>query len=661
MEDKNFWDDGHLSRRALEVVQINLGDRCNLECSHCHIEASPQGQNNMTAETARLVVDKLKEIDVKRVEFTGGEPLLNDNLKLFIEELSNSGKELAVRTNLTLLNHNSYKHYIKLFKEKKVEVIASLPSYFADETDRQRGREVFTQTIEALKELNRAGYGTVEHKLNLVYNPTSDYLPASQSELESSFKTILSREQGVEFNRLFTITNVPIKRFRKFLEDEKRLESYQSLLKENYNPATVESIMCRNTLSVNYKGEVFDCDFNLALGREVKGVQAGRFWELELSRLTPEITFDSYCYACTAGRGSSCGGALVEGGCCSETKDVVKSYYGKELSKTADLKSGACCTTESVPPYVKRVLPYIADEVVMKYYGCGTAIPLALEGLKVLDLGSGTGRDAFVMSRLVGENGFVYGIDMTEEQIAVAQRYREEQAKRFKYRVPNTKFIFGEIEKMESYFAPSSLDLVTSNCVINLVENKEQVLSSIYKLLKSGGEFYFSDVYADRRVPGTIKKTPLLYGECLGGALYREDFHRMAAKAGFLQPRAMSVTPIEKRDPEIIRLTGNINFYSITYRLWKIEGLEDRCEDYGHVAIYRGGLDESPHRFQLDEEHTFYLNRPERVCGNTALMLKESRLNRYFDVVGSFEEHFGLFEGCGNVNEKGMNSSGGCC
>lgn len=664
MKETNFWEKSRLSKREIEIIQINLGNLCNLECSHCHIEASPRGAANMDRETAQKVLEALKSFPVERVEFTGGEPLLNENLPLFIEELAAAGKELAVRTNLTLLPHESYSHYIDLFRRHKVEVIASLPSYFADETDKQRGHDVFRLSIKALKMLNEAGYGDEEKRLNLVYNPTADYLPAGQDELENSFRQVLHDKEGVCFNRLLTITNVPTRRFKAFLEREHRLESYEKLLRRSYNPTTLGSIMCRNTLSINYLGELFDCDFNLANDIKIKGWDNKRFWELELKDFRPEISFTDYCYACTAGSGSSCGGALVEGECCSgETREMVKDYYGKELSRTEDLKSGACCTAETIPPYVKRVLPYIADEVVMKYYGCGTAIPLALEGLKILDLGSGTGRDAFVMSRLAGEKGFVYGIDMTEEQIAVADRYREEQAARFRYAKANTKFIFDEIERMESYFEPASLDLVTSNCVINLVEDKEQVLNSIYRLLKNGGEFYFSDVYADRRLPAEIRKNPLLYGECLGGALYREDFIRMAKRAGFPQPRVMSVTPIEKRDPEIINLTGNINFYSITYRLWKIDGLEDLCEDYGHLVIYRGGLEDAPFSFQLDGEHTFYLNRPERVCGNTALMLKESRLGRYFEVIGSFKEHFGLFEDCatGKANVNKTSSGGGCC
>jgi hypothetical protein len=182
--------------------------------------------------------------------------------------------------------------------------------------------------------------------------------------------------------------------------------------------------------------------------------------------------------------------------------------------------------------------------------------------------------------------------------------------------------------------------------------------------LKFGGEFYFSDVYADRRAPAQIARNEILYGECLGGALYYKDFERIAGKAGFVDPRVISNRKITIGNPEIEKLVENITFYSITYRLWKLEGLEDACEDYGHIVIYRGGMPFSPFKYELDGEHIFYKNKPERVCGNTAKMLKDTRLGRYFDIIGDFSEHFGAFENCSNqssMHDEANDIPGACC
>lgn len=176
-------------------------------------------------------------------------------------------------------------------------------------------------------------------------------------------------------------------------------------------------------------------------------------------------------------------------------------------------------------------------------------------------------------------------------------------------------------------------------------------------------EMYFSDVYADRRVPEDISKDPILRGECLGGALYYRDFERIARKAGFVDPRIFSMRTINIDNPRIEGLVENIAFYSITYRLWKLEGLEDACEDYGHVAVYNGRIPESPFKFELDRGHLFFKNKPERVCGNTALMLSRTRFKEYFEVAGSFREHFGAFEGCRTVahNDRVASENRGCC
>jgi SAM-dependent methyltransferase len=267
------------------------------------------------------------------------------------------------------------------------------------------------------------------------------------------------------------------------------------------------------------------------------------------------------------------------------------------------------------------------------------------------------------MSKLVGEKGFVYGIDMTEKQIRVAEKYLDLQTKRFGYGQPNCRFIFDTIENFGDHVPPGSLDIVISNCVINLVEDKERVLRQVFAALKPGGEFYFSDIYADRRVPGPVRKDPVLYGECLGGALYEKDFEGAAKRAGFVDPRVVSKRSIGISNEEIKERIGNIRFSSVTYRLWKIEGLEDACEDYGHSAVYRGGVPEALFRFELDAAHVFEKNRPERVCGNTALMLSQTRLMPYFEIFGSFDEHFGAFKGCGTAPPSidAAAPKGSCC
>ena len=329
-----------------------------------------------------------------------------------------------------------------------------------------------------------------------------------------------------------------------------------------------------------------------------------------------------------------------------DAKENAREYYGQELSNTSDLKTTACCTTESIPDYVKEVLVEIHAEVLIKYYGCGTAFPPDLHGLKVLDLGCGTGRDSYVMSKLVGPEGFVFGLDMTTEQIEVARRHQQFMAKKFGYAESNVEFVQDVIENMDQHFEANSLDMVTSNCVINLLQDKEPVLAQVHSLLRQGGEFYFSDVYVDRRLPEEVKTHPILHGECLGGALYDGDFERMARRVGFVDPRLVSSRIIEL-EPDVEALVNNAVFRSRTYRLWKIEGMEETCEDFGQVAIYNGGHSEGKDRYTLDKEHVFDRGRPERICGNTVKVLSESRLAPFFEVHGDFSTHYGLFTGCG--------------
>jgi radical SAM/Cys-rich protein len=660
----NFWAGETLRKKHIDIIQINMGNLCNLACNHCHIGASPAGSDNMNRATAEKIADKLKNVGVRKVEFTGGEPVLNTNLVYFIEELSGI-KDIVVRTNLLPMGMPEYKDLISLFKKYKIALVGSLPSPFQKATDSQRGRGVFEKSIRILKQLNREGFGSNGFKLDLVYNPAGDYLPPDNVQLERDYRSMLQDSYGILFNNFIPIVNIPIKRFRKYLEEQSALAQYEKELRDRYNPANLDRIMCRSLLSVDYNGYVYDCDFNLAAGTRIKKYKSTRLWEIDLDDFKPEILFAGYCYACTVNDGSSCHGSLInKEDDMMDVKNIVKTYYGEKLTTSHDLQTNACCTTDSVPEYVKESLRYVNDEIKMKYYGCGSPIPHALDGLKALDVGCGTGRDVYILSSLTGENGFAWGIDMTENQLAVANKYVADQMDIFGYSKSNVKFIHDYIENLKSHFDKEALDLIISNCVINLAEDKAVVLKQIYNILKFGGEFYFSDVYADRRVPGQIARQEVLYGECLGGALYYKDFERIAKKVGFTDPRVISSQAITIHNPEIEKLVENINFCSITYRLWKIEGFEDACEDYGHIAVYRGGIPFAPFKYELDREHVFYKNKPERVCGNTAKMLQDTRYGKYFEIIGDFSEHFGAFEDCARQSgEKDETSNGlqGCC
>lgn len=344
----------------------------------------------------------------------------------------------------------------------------------------------------------------------------------------------------------------------------------------------------------------------------------------------------------------------------------VQEYYGKILQQSDDLKTDACCTTDTMPRYIKNILSQINDEVMMKYYGCGLIAPQELEGCKVLDLGSGSGRDAYVLANLVGESGSVTGVDMTKEQMDVALKHVDYHKEKFGYKTANTDFKLGYIEKLDELgLEPNSFDVIVSNCVINLSPDKEAVLTQAYELLKPGGELYFSDVYSSRRVPQHLVDDPILYGECLSGALYWNDFHNLAKKVGFLDPRLVEDRPLLIENEEIEERIGHIDFYSATYRLFKLPELEPACEEYGQAVIYNGGIKHSEQIFKLDNHHTIEKGNIFPVCGNTWRMLKDTRFAPYFQFIGNFDNHYGIYEDCGTpipYAEKDSDSvNGGCC
>ena len=673
----NFWQGKKILKDKFDLIQINIGDLCNLTCTHCHVGASPKGVKNMNLLTANRVIAKIEELDIETIEFTGGTPEMNETFLTFLTRLHAVGKKLVVRTSLTILDDRRYEHFLDFYKKYGVKVIASLPSVFEDATTKQRGFGVYDTTIELLQKLNDMGYGKGELELDLVYNPVGTYLPAPQAQLQEEYKTILKDKFDVEFDSLATIVNMPIKRFEFDLKKQGFLNEYMGTLKEKYNEDTLNNVMCKRVLSLDYEGYIYDCDFNLALEKRVKGYEDTPFWEIDFENFNPEITFDSHCYACTVNSGSSCHGEVVENKTSEneitdesfDEKENAKEYYGEVLSSSSDLKTTACCTLDMIPKRVRDTLPYIMEEIKDKYYGCGSPMPHVLEEQTMLDLGCGSGRDVYILSKLAGQGGFIHGIDMTANQIEVAKKYQEDQTKRFEYDEVNTNFIHDYIENIDKHFVENSIDIVTSNCVINLLEDKRDILKKVYRLLKEGGEFYFSDVYSNRRLPEHIRKDKVLHGECLGGALYANDFVRFAIEAGFVEPRMVSAKEIEITDEAMQKVIGKTKFYSITYRLWKIEGLDSVCEDYGQFAVYKGGIEHSEMEFQLDSNHLFEINRPEHVCKNTADMLSKTRYKKYFDIIGNTDIHFGEFKGCATLASVYENESKtsendlscGCC
>ena len=341
-----------------------------------------------------------------------------------------------------------------------------------------------------------------------------------------------------------------------------------------------------------------------------------------------------------------------------ETLAAVKHYYGEVLQSSSDLQTSACCLAEAMPAHLIPLLKDIHPEIKDRFYGCGSPIPPAIEGATVLDLGCGTGRDVYLLSRLVGPSGRVIGLDMTEAQLAVGRRHQAWHAERYGH--DNVDFRHGYIEDLASAgIADASIDVVISNCVLNLSPDKPALFRELMRVLKPGGELYFSDVFADRRIPEALRNDPLLRGECLGGALYEEDFRRLMANVGCRDSRIVSRSPLAIHNPDIERQIGFVNFTSVTVRAFKLD-LEDRCEDFGQVATYLGTLPEAPHAFVLDDHHRLETGRPMLVCGNTADMLSHTRYAPHLRITGDKSTHFGLFD-CTPAGAAPTPSDGACC
>lgn len=325
-----------------------------------------------------------------------------------------------------------------------------------------------------------------------------------------------------------------------------------------------------------------------------------------------------------------------------------RNYYGKVLAGSDDLKTDACCTAEAPPPAVMAAMRNVHEEVRARYYGCGLVSPQAIEGAHVLDLGSGSGQDAYILAQFVGEAGSITGVDATPEQLAVAREHEDWHRERFGYAKSNVRFLEGDIEKLGDLdLAANSFDVIVSNCVINLVADKAAVFEAAHRLLKPGGEMYFSDVYAERRVPEALKDDPVLHGECLSGALYWGDFVALAAEAGFRDPRMVTSRPLGIGDPAVAEKLDGIAFRSATYRLFKLDGLESQCEDYGQAVRYKGLVPGQERVFELDAHHHIEAGRMFPICGNSWKMLAETRFAEHFEFFGDFSTHYGVFPDCG--------------
>jgi radical SAM/Cys-rich protein len=307
---------GALVREIPRTLQVNVGKLCNQACHHCHVDAGPKRTEIMQLDVARRVLEvAAKSASIATVDLTGGAPELNPNFAMLVEGVRAIGRHVMVRCNLTVLFERGMEGLVEFYRRNQVELVCSLPCYTPENVERQRGRGVFDKSIAALKQLNATGYGKGgDLSLSLVYNPVGAVLPPAQAELEARYREELGANFGVTFDRLITITNMPIARFAQQLEQWGQFDAYMGLLVNHFNPATVDGLMCRHLVSVGYDGTLYDCDFNQMLAMPLlAGGRALTIWEDgDLATLAGRrISVGSHCFGCTAGAGSSCGGALA--------------------------------------------------------------------------------------------------------------------------------------------------------------------------------------------------------------------------------------------------------------------------------------------------------------------------------------------------------------
>ncbi|MCV6613755.1 MAG: arsenosugar biosynthesis radical SAM protein ArsS [Cellvibrionaceae bacterium] len=306
-----------IARGSLQTLQLNLGYRCNLSCTHCHVNAGPKRTEMMSAETLALVLELLQQGQIETLDLTGGAPEMHPQFRQLVKAACSLGVKVIDRCNLTILLEPGYEDLAEFLADQGVEVCASLPCYSEDNVNSQRGKGVFEQSIAALQMLNRLGYGH-ELSLNLVYNPGGAFLPPPQAALESDYKRELGQQYGIVFNQLLTITNMPISRFGAVLLAQGQFGNYMGLLKDNYSAANLEALMCRSLVSVDWQGNLYDCDFNQML--ELPITSGGELIATDRPRHLRDLLNGSFegqpirvaehCYGCTAGQGSSCSGAL---------------------------------------------------------------------------------------------------------------------------------------------------------------------------------------------------------------------------------------------------------------------------------------------------------------------------------------------------------------
>jgi radical SAM/Cys-rich protein len=303
-------------RRAVDVLQVNMGRYCNLACIHCHVESGPTRTEMMNRETVDGILRFLAGTNIPTLDITGGAPELHPDFDYLIESARRLECHVMDRCNLTVIFEPGKDYLPEFFKRHEVELVCSLPCYSQENVDKQRGKGTFDLSIRALQRLNEIGYGQPDGKLilNLVYNPVGPHLPPPQAELEQDYKRILREQFGIVFNQLFCLTNMPITRYATHLKLRGEYDRYVQLLEANFNPATVDQVMCRNLISVGWSGKIYDCDFNQMLDLPIRDADGKALNILSSSLdqlLNPAITVANHCYACTAGPGSSCGGALV--------------------------------------------------------------------------------------------------------------------------------------------------------------------------------------------------------------------------------------------------------------------------------------------------------------------------------------------------------------
>lgn len=302
-----------LRRDALETLQINVGKLCNQACRHCHVDAGPNRTEVMTRETMRSILTFLAATDIPVVDITGGAPEVNPGFRYLVKQIRRLGRSVMVRCNLTVIFEPGLEDLPDFYREHEVELVCSLPCYLEENVDQQRGKGVFFDSIEALRRLNAIGYGEPDSGLllHLVYNPVGASLPPPQDELEADYKRVLAERYGISFNRLFTITNMPISRFNDYLRRRGEYDGYTQTLREQFNAQTIDRLMCRFLVSVDWEGNIYDCDFNQMLDMHLAD-RPKKLWEVPPGWLVDRrIRIADHCYGCTAGAGSSCGGELA--------------------------------------------------------------------------------------------------------------------------------------------------------------------------------------------------------------------------------------------------------------------------------------------------------------------------------------------------------------